>query len=405
MSKDSIAENLAKCSLDDTVMKFVCSCIPGLEHVAIVECKEKLKVNASLDVRGRITLNLKKAEAWKLTELCSIHHYWVIVEERKNFFTPFQENSNNDALFNVLLNLPGELNWENPLSIWKQFKSILKCTQPEKAKGYQIIDPFSAGDSLSFRVTASRTGKHSFRSMDSAASFGAGLNNYLKWKVDLKDFDIEILLHILDSDLSIGIQLTKDSQSFRNITHFGLTTLSAGFCYCLLHLINIKPGDIICDPMCGGASISIEASCSMPYVFNLAGDNHEIAICHSRENIFNLENLRSVSLPISLVHWDVCRLPLRTSSVDHFVVDLPFGKKVGSKTENFVLYPAALNETARVCVPNGTAVFLTYHKQAMWKTIQNISWWTFSRTHQVNMGGLNVYVFILRRTKCIYHNE
>ena len=44
--------------------------------------------------------------------------------------------------------------------------------------------------------------------------------------------------------------------------------------------------------MCGGASISIEGSCSIPYAFHLAGDNHEIAICHARENVINLENLR-----------------------------------------------------------------------------------------------------------------
>ena len=112
--------------------------------------------------------------------------------------------------------------------------------------------------------------------------------------------------------------------------------------------------------------------------------------------------VRSISLPISVLQWNVCRLPLRTSSVNHIVVDLPFGKKIGNKKENLILYPAALNETARVCMPFGTGVFLTHHKQAMWKTVQNISWWTLSKTHQVNMGGLNVYIFILRRIKRVY---
>ena len=240
---EKCAQNVDPIVIDDpVVMTFVCSCIPGLEHVAIVECKQKLNATALLDVRGRITLNLKKCDAWRLTELRSVHHYWVIVEERKGFLNPFQGNKSNDALFGALLNLPYELRWEHSLNVWKQFKSILNCTRSEMTKNYQAIDPLTAADALKFRVTATRTGKHNFGSMESAAQFGAGLNNFLKWKVDLNDFDIEVLLHILNSDISVGIQLTKDSQSYRNITHLGPTTLPAGFCYCLLSLIDVKTG-------------------------------------------------------------------------------------------------------------------------------------------------------------------
>lgn len=55
------------------------------------------------------------------------------------------------------------------------------------------------------------------------------------------------------------------------------------------------------------------------------------------------------TLPLDIYQWDVCNLPLKSNRVDVFVTDLPFGKKSGSKHENWTLYPKALKEMARVC--------------------------------------------------------
>lgn len=43
-------------------------------------------------------------------------------------------------------------------------------------------------------------------------------------------------------------------------------------------------GDIVCDPMCGGGSISIEGSISSAASFHVAGDNHEVAVQYAQDN-------------------------------------------------------------------------------------------------------------------------
>ena len=54
-----------------------------------------------------------------------------------------------------------------------------------------------------------------------------------------------------------------------------------------------SPGDIVCDPMCGSGSISIEGALGCSDMFQLAGENHPLAIQHSNENIQALEAERS----------------------------------------------------------------------------------------------------------------
>ena len=94
-----------------------------------------------------------------------------------------------------------------------------------------------------FRVTCTRTGnKHSFSSPEAAAKFGGGINDWLGWRVDLSNPDIEVLLNIVDNNVVIGIALTKETRGKRNIVHFGPTTLKSSIAYCMLSLANIQPG-------------------------------------------------------------------------------------------------------------------------------------------------------------------
>ena len=105
------------------------------------------------------------------------------------------------------------------------------------------------------------------------------------------------------------------------------------------------------------------------------------------------------TVPMNVLSWDVYHLPLRTASIDCLVTDLPFGKKIGSRERNLFLYPKALSEMARVCRPNGKAVLLTQHKQAMWKAVSRSPNWKLCQCTKINMGGLNVNVYLLKRTE------
>ena len=106
------------------------------------------------------------------------------------------------------------------------------------------------------------------------------------------------------------------------------------------------------------------------------------------------------TLPLDIYQWDVCNLPLKSNSVDVFITDLPFGKKSGSKHENWTLYPKALEEMARVCsTGSGRAVLLTQDKRVMGKVLNSSVHWKKDLTLWINMGGLKAGLYVLSRTK------
>ncbi|KAL9954096.1 hypothetical protein ACROYT_G041590 [Oculina patagonica] len=252
-----------------------------------------------------------------------------------------------------------------------------------------------------FRVTCSRTGNnHSFSSPEAAAKFGGGINDWFGWRVDLSHPDIEVLLNIVNNSVVIGIALTKETRGKRNIAHFGPTTLKSSIAYSMLSLANIQPGDIVCDPMCGGGSIPIEGALNWPTSVHLCGDHHDLAPPRTLANVQNVQLDSKKTLPLDIYQWDVCKLPLKSDSVDVFISDLPFGKKSGSKHENWKLYPKALEEMARVCrTGSGRAVLLTQDKRVMGQVLNRSGQWKKDVTLWINMGGLKAGIYVLTRTK------
>lgn len=249
-----------------------------------------------------------------------------------------------------------------------------------------------------FRVTCNRVGQnHSFASPEAATAFGGYLQDKFNWIVDLSNYDIEIILEINNEDVYAGVALNKKSNHFRNIKHFGPTTLRATVCYNMLRLCELKPGDIVIDPMCGGGSIPIEGSISFPSVYFIGGDEHEKAVIRTKSNINALNN----NLKIDSLKWDATHLPLRTNSIDVFVSDFPFGKRCGSKFNNKALYKRALNELARVLrLKTGRCIILTWDKTSFDLAFQQTKlFWKQKKHLYINIGGLIASCFVLYRTQ------
>ena len=83
----------------------------------------------------------------------------------------------------------------------------------------------------------------------------------------------------------------------------------------------------------------------------------------------NIENLKT-PLNIDLLRWDCTNLPLRNEIADVVISDFPFGKRMGSKIDNRVLYFKSLVELARITRrESGRAVLLTHDKNSMTKVI------------------------------------
>ncbi|XP_023234421.1 THUMP domain-containing protein 3-like [Centruroides sculpturatus] len=113
----------------------------------------------------------------------------------------------------------------------------------------------------------------------------------------------------------------------------------------------------------------MDGALNWPNSFHICGDNHPLAWSRTLQNVQAVNRKlanENNSIRLDIFQWDACSLPLRNSSVDVFVTDLPFGKRMGSKFDNRKLYPSLLNEMARVCKnKNGRAVLLTQDKKTM----------------------------------------
>ena len=87
---------------------------------------------------------------------------------------------------------------------------------------------------------------------------GVLISKLLGWKIDLKHPKYEINIHLGDGTFTVGIPVTEIPLSKRSyIKHCGLRTTIA---YIMFSLLDISPGNVVLDPMCGYATILIEAS-------------------------------------------------------------------------------------------------------------------------------------------------
>lgn len=163
------------------------------------------------------------------------------------------------------------IDWWTPLAAWQYYQELVKGSSGggggggEGHEGVEVdagsetelsgivpptaIDTSSSSSSstafpeqfrdVSFRVTCTRTGKHSFKSMEAAGSLGAGVIRHFGWRVDLKNSDIEILLCISGEAVTLGVALTRVAKFKRNISCFGPTTLRATIAYGLLRSVQV----------------------------------------------------------------------------------------------------------------------------------------------------------------------
>ncbi|KAM4740908.1 tRNA (guanine(6)-N(2))-methyltransferase THUMP3 isoform 1-T2 [Anableps anableps] len=426
----------------------------GFEHTAAEEVKEKIGVDARISKdRGRIYFPITTDKLFHVHLLRSVDNLFVVVAN----YDHYQFKESKEETLNELQELASKLPWTNALEVWRLNRTLKKKkghrkvgnTTREKsnteasdtaaaaeAVQHELPQETSPADDdtkaeitpdseirqqdlehttpeaklIKFRVTCNRAGdKHSFSSNEAARDFGGAVQEFFQWKADMTKFDIEVLLNIHNEEVVIGIALTEESLHRRNISHFGPTTLRSTLCYGMLRLCKPQESDIILDPMCGTGAIPLEGAIEFSSSFYVAGDNNDMAVNRTINNIFHIQKRRAdkgspSGLPIDTVQWDLSNLPIRTSSVDIIITDMPFGKRMGSRKKNWDLYPSCLREMARVCRPgSGKAVLLTQDKKCFAKAISRMGGlWRKLHTVWVNVGGLHAGVYLLKRTAAVF---
>ncbi|XP_017271498.1 THUMP domain-containing protein 3 isoform X1 [Kryptolebias marmoratus] len=418
----------------------------GFEHTAAEEIKEKIGADARISKdRGRIYFPITTDKLFQVHLLRSVDNLFVVVDE----YDRYQFKESKEEMLMELQQLASKLPWKNALKVWELNRTLKKKKGHRKggnaarakpsgetgdvaaADAEQQAPPLetppaeadakteSAPDSeeaaaeaklTKFRVTCNRAGdKHSFSSNEAARDFGGAVQEFFQWKADMTKFDIEVLLNIHNEEVVIGIALTEESLHRRNISHFGPTTLRSTLCYGMLRLCKPQVSDVILDPMCGTGAIPLEGAIEFNSSFYVAGDNNDMAVNRTVNNICHIQKRRAgkgstPGLPIDTVQWDICNLPIKTSSVDIIITDMPFGKRMGSRKKNWDLYPSCLREMARVCRPgSGKAVLLTQDKKCFAKAISRMGGlWRKVLTVWVNVGGLHAGVYLLKRTSATF---
>lgn len=423
----------------------------GFEHTAAEEVKEKICVDAKISKdRGRIYFRITTDKLFQVHRLRSVDNLFVVVEE----YGHYQFKESKEETLAELQQLASKLPWNDALDVWKLNRTLKKKKGHRRGANKPKVKPDDNGQDaaeveneqeelpealsedpsnsevtdqaetsapdqedqppegkvIKFRVTCSRAGdKHSFSSNEAARDFGGAVQEHFQWKADMTKFDIEVLLNIHNEEVVIGIALTEESLHRRNISHFGPTTLRSTLCYGMLRLCKPQPSDIILDPMCGTGAIPLEGAIEFSNAFYVAGDNNDMAVNRTVNNVVHIQKQRadkgsSFGLPIDTVRWDLCSLPMRTSSVDIIITDMPFGKRMGSRKKNWDLYPSCLREMARVVRPgSGKAVLLTQDKKCFAKAVSRMGGlWRKVHTVWVNVGGLHAGVFLLKRTSAVF---
>ncbi|RRR75605.1 MAG: RNA methyltransferase, partial [Candidatus Viridilinea halotolerans] len=85
------------------------------------------------------------------------------------------------------------------------------------------------------------------------------------------------------------------------------------------------------------------------------------------------------------------------ASINAINADLPFGHLVGSHDENVRLYPALLDEAARVARPDARCALLSHEVRLMERLLAERPQWQVEQALRVDLGGLYPRIFLLRR--------
>lgn len=312
-----------------------------------------------------------------------------------------------------------DANFEQAVNLWK---SHVLRSWPLSDDQRQAINT----GSVKFRASCTRSQSKKLYSY-SREDFLKGIVDDVipktfKWTVDLSIYHVEVVLLVLSpTTLAIGLTLRPYQLLGANNFHknslppdisppymtggalSGVLRLRPTTANILLQLASLEPGDIVLDPCVGIGTIPIQIS---KQAVGLGGDLVLIpaalaGVAHSYIKQLGANFQKSANL----VGWDASWLPLRSSSIDVVVSDLPFGQTCLSSAKLDSLLPLVLGEMARVLRPvTGRVVLLcgTYTGiNCALEALNHISPnnWILpcESAFPVNIGGIIAWVVIARR--------
>jgi len=250
---------------------------------------------------------------------------------------------------------------------------------PELLRIHHAIRPKPKGKP-SYRLVVQMTGEHGYRRVDASKALARGLAGKIpaSWRPAEENAAVEIWLTIHAATAVCGLRLSDRTMRHRTwkLEHFP-ASLRPTMAAALVRLADLKPENVVLDPMCGAGTILGEAWFYARHqaqlrpgwrITLLGGD---IDLHHVRFAKANLRQLGNV--PIE--NWDATRrLPLDNASVDRIISNLPFGKQMSNPLEIGPLYQAAVKQMDRVLKPGGRAVLLVSEPAELKQALRPLHW-------------------------------
>lgn len=265
---------------------------------------------------------------------------------------------------------------------------------PGLEKAVNIANPVLPGNRRkpTYRVIARKSGEHAYRRTDLRTTTEVAIQSRQPaWALD-EEARFEIWTQLVQDRLIVGLRLSDETMRQRTYKIVNLpASLKPTVARAMVTLSRPADDDIFLDPMCGAGTILLERAQVGRYAKLEGGDIDHQAVQATLENFGNRHK------PFEIREWDARDLPFEDGEISAIACNLPFGKQIGSRADNQLLYPDVLTEWTRVLKPGGRMVLLTGEGRLMRTSIKDRSGLIFEQSIPIVLRGFPAEIFVLSR--------
>lgn len=341
-------------------MKFLLTTNVGIEDIVKKEIKENFKAKIFpkfFGLQGRVLIETKEKNLEKIFKLRSIYHV-------TKFIDSFEIETKEKGLQTIYENL-----------------KRIEIEDMKKAK--------------SFRVTGERIGKHEFTSIQVQKFAGQALVEKYGKKVDLENFDVNVFVEVIGRKCWVGVRLTRESLHKRFKKPFNHpAAIKAPLAYAMLRLAEVKEGETILDPFCGGATLPIEAAQVYDEKIRIfASDISKKFLEDAKKNAKAAKVKKYIKFKIC----DARRLEeCYNFEINKIITNPPYGVRMG-KGNLKPLYSKFLVSALKILSENGKIVIINLKANSFRNIVFKTKKFSISHERVVEAGGLYPHIFVLER--------
>ncbi|KAI9552759.1 hypothetical protein GHT06_020639 [Daphnia sinensis] len=305
---------------------YFCTVGFGLNEFAVLELEALPTVTVQKTLTGKVFFQSDRNAA-SLLALKTVERIFVNVIHDE--VEPNLINSFDDWLTNKLCSKSSSLN--ESLFTWKEFAKR------------------TSDDPIKFRINARLSGIFRKSSLFQRASSLAGniFQQNSSLVKDLHEPDLDVFLHLNDNFLTVGLQLTKKPLSDR--CYLDHIAVRSTVCVAMCMAVGLSSDDVLLDPMCGAATILVEAVKQFDCKAAVGVDCDLLQLKLARANL----NTSLSNSQIELICGDSRIIFLKQQQFDVVLCDVPFGRKFGVPTEIHRLLTSVVNTIDAVLKPKG----------------------------------------------------